>query len=189
MELLKMSDNKKDSKKSEMMSLNKAIERILWRFQNFELIRVNEKDIKALNRIIDFINEKQHRDLSENKYLFNLYLNALSCLLKKFNTTIENTIPHKELNRIISRPSSNIIEEIALNSNFRHKEQFLIEVGIDLNKHPSLKSAAEKDLELRKLYNQISTKNNRNRLLQDTWTLEEIELGLKKQFQNLIYGL
>jgi hypothetical protein len=184
-----MSNNKKYSNGSEIMSCNQAIERILWRFENFDVIRVNERDIKALNRIVDFINEKQHRDLSENKYLFNLYLNGLSCLLERFNTTIENTIPHKELNRIISRPSSNIIEEIALNSNFRHKEQFLIEVGINLNKHPSLKSAAEKDMEIKKLSSQISVKNNRDRLLRDIWTLEEIEISLKNQFQNLLYGL
>lgn len=171
------------------MHFKSAMDRLTWRFQNFELIRVNEKDIAAVNRVVDYVNEKQHQDISENKYLFNLYLNGLSCLLERFNTTIENTIPHKELNRIISRPSLNIIEEIALNSNFRHKEQLLMELGIDLNKHPSLKTTCEKESDLKKLCNQIRVKNNRDRLLQDALTVEEIESGLKNQFQNLLYGL
>ncbi|BFP41172.1 hypothetical protein FGF1_20170 [Flavobacteriaceae bacterium GF1] len=171
------------------MDFNDAAKRLIWRFQNFDTIRVNESDILAINKMVDFINLRQKQDFANHKYLINLYAFLLGYFIKKYNTTISNPLPHSELHKLMKRPLDHIIKEIAEDMNFRLKYQLLENAGVRLGTHPSLLTEEEKENNVKNIGKLLELGNNYNFFFQDAWSPKEIKEGVFHQIQNLLYGV
>lgn len=171
------------------MDFDTAINRITWRFQECQTIWVNDKDIDAVNKIIDFVNLKQDRDFINNQYLAKLYAHVFFDLLKKYNTTIDNPIPHREIHRILNSPLKNTISNITSHLNFHYKYQMLSNAGVNTDTHPAIitKKKSENSLENLKRYLQLG--KNMEFFLKDVWDMGEIEEGITHQIKKLIHGI
>ncbi|MEK6152073.1 hypothetical protein WIW50_02370 [Flavobacteriaceae bacterium 3-367] len=171
------------------MKFDTALNRIIWRFQNFDRIRVNEKDIEALNKIVDYINKYQKHDFENNKYFAKLYAYNLGCFLEKYNATIDERIAHTQLHKLLERPFKNIVADVTSQMNFRCKYSILKTAGYPVDKHPAITTCEERTKALSRLRELIELGDNKRNFLGNPWSQEEVEKGLKSQITNFIHGI
>lgn len=168
---------------------NQALERLIWRFSECDHIWVNDKDINAINKLVEFVNKTKEDNFQSNIFFAKLYAYTLGHLLEKYNTTIDHPIIHKEIHLILGSSFDNIIYNITAELNFRYKYRIIEAAGCNTNKHPLQMSFNEKKAILSKLKRLLKTKEYRNQFYSDTWTNKEIELGIKNQINNFLYGI
>ncbi|MRX65759.1 hypothetical protein [Maribacter luteus] len=164
------------------MNLNQAIEHLSIRLQGTHL-EVNNQDKNAFNCILDYINTTLDESFNRNKYFANLYAYCLGLLLEKYQTTIDNPIPHKELHKIIDTPFENIIEDITNKMNNRLRCSLLEHAGGQLDKQ-QLISFQEKGEVVKKLIELLSISKNKNAFFGNAWSVEEVSKGIKVQLEN-----
>jgi hypothetical protein len=173
------------------MNLYKALSHLqnLLQKENRRVV-INQNDQMAFNRIIEFINTEEKHKNPNNIYFANLYAFVLGHLLDKYDTTIDNKIPHRELHAIINRPFANITEDITAKLNLRLKTRILENAGFGRNKHPmeftELELTACKNL----LRTQLTYAKNKHVFYSDAYTPHEIEIGIRNQIRtNFGYGI
>lgn len=86
------------------MKLTEAIKHIQWRFGNFQKLNISEKDIEAINSLIQFANDQISENIHNNQVAYKLYLNEFIEQMKRYKATVFDNIPQKELNRFIDKP-------------------------------------------------------------------------------------
>lgn len=171
------------------MNTDQAIKRILWRFKECEIIYVNEKDVTAVNEIIDYINKKQAETFLDNIHFSKLYVYVLGIFLEKYETTIDQNIPTTELHKLIDKPLEYFIEDITSKTNFRLKANLLEASGIKKAMHPALIQKDEMEKCLSKMQNLIQIDTNKKILYGNAWSISEIRDGLRKQIINYLDGI
>jgi hypothetical protein len=171
------------------MNFNSALSHLTWRFKKCKIIKVNNQDRKAFNLIIEYVNKTQASKLQENTKLSKLYTFLLGHFIEKYNTSIENPIPHREVHRILNRPLGKLIHDITWFLNNRIKNQILKNAGCNLSKHPQLISQKEKDSVLKNLKENLTINRNKKFFLNDAYSVEEVETGIKFQLKNLMNDL
>lgn len=171
------------------MNFDKAFNRILWRFQECKTIRVNDEDIKAINKIVDYVNKSNTQNFNNNIYFAKLYAFSLGSFLERYNTTLDNPIPHKQLHELLNRPFGNIVSDIASKQNVYYQYKILEEAGCSLEKHPSMIPEKEKKNTIYNLEKLIYLGDNKNLFLNGAWSVEEVERGIKEQISNFINGI
>lgn len=85
-----------------MNTIKKAINHFAWRFKNG--INPTNNDVKALNNIIDFVNEKHKKQTNDNSLFAKLYVIFYGELLRYYDSTIFSDIPQKELHKLLEKP-------------------------------------------------------------------------------------
>ena len=165
------------------MNTDQAIKRILWRFKECEIIYVNEKDVTAVNMIIDYINEHQNKTFLHNLHFSKLYIYVLGIFLEKYETTIDQNLPKVELHKLIDRPLEYFIEDITSKTNLLEAS------GLNSTRHPAIIQKSEKEVYLSNMQNLIEIESNKNILFGDAWSLTEVRTGLKKQIINYLDGI
>jgi hypothetical protein len=111
------------------MTITKAIQRFTWRFKNGW--KANENDLEALNTIIDFINNKHNAQLANNEVAFKLYITAFSWFIDHYKTDVFDSIPQKELHKLLNTPLEPFIKRFTDKINSRALEGVLKEKGIN----------------------------------------------------------
>ena len=159
---------------------------MVWRFQNFDNIYVNNNDVEALNTLVDYFNEFENNRFKNNIPFAKLYAFTIGELLNRYDTTIDNPIVHQEINRILRNPFEHIAEKIASEMNFRLRYRLLEAAGCDLNKHPAAVPLLAREQTLSNLEKLLQHESNKNFFLGDAWTSKEIEEGIKYQLKNLL---
>lgn len=168
------------------MQVEKAMQRLIWRFEKFPLIKVNERDLDAMDTMVDYFNH-----LSEEKYLANthfskLYAHTLNELIKKYETTIDNPMVHRELHRILDTPFSLIAYHLTENMNDKVRESILELANCKNILHPLELNQKQKNVILANLQSLLKDKTTNEYLFQGAWTLNEVEKGLKTQIKNYL---
>lgn len=171
------------------MTLDKAVRHIIWRFQGNTPIKINSEDRLALNRIIDHLNEEQESNFKNNIHFAKLYVFSLNHFLNKFDTTIDNPIPHKELDKLLHLPFNYFISDLTHSMNQRIRYQILKNAGCNLDIHPRMKSKEESSRNLKNLEKILAIRNNYRFFMNGAWTEEEIEKGIKSKLKILINDL
>lgn len=171
------------------MSLDQAIKRILWRFQNFNTIYVNEKDVTAVNKIIDFVNQHHDKTVTDNLHFSKLYIYVLGTFLDRYETTIDHNLPRVELHKLIDRPLEYFIEDITSKTNFRLQTNLLEASGFNSKKHPLMIDEHEKKTYLSNMQKLVKIESNMNALFGKAWSLAEVRNGLKIQIINYLDGV
>ncbi|QLG44586.1 hypothetical protein [Costertonia aggregata] len=171
------------------MKLDAAINRLIWRFGEFDHIYINEKDITAINKIVDFVNFKQERTFQENLHFAKLYTYNLGYFLEKYNTTIDKAIAHRELHHLLDKPFENYVEDLTSQINLSIKYNVLNKAGCKLDKHPASESKIEKSKNLNSLKRLLEDDDVRRVFIGDAWNKKEVEAGLKVQINNFLNGI
>lgn len=171
------------------MDFNSALNRIIWRFQNCDNIIVNEKDIQAVNLVVEYINHQGNQTFQSNIHFAKLYTYTLGQYLEKYDTTIDNPIVHRELHRLLDSPFKKITMDIAEYMNNKHRYYYLKLAGCRMNIHPLQATKAERDSTALKLNTLLTPKKKLQQFLNGPWSSEEIESGLTIQIKNFLYGI
>ena len=86
------------------MILEKAVQRLRWRFSNNSSFKPNEKDIQALNSILEWISSQKEISVLNQGLFAKLYIMELNRNLRTFEATIFDDIPQKELSKTLNYP-------------------------------------------------------------------------------------
>ncbi len=90
-------------------TVKKALEHLEFRFT--KTMKPTENDIDAYNILVEF-KEKQHKEQVNNNQLFGkLFIKYYIELLKYYNTTVFDSEPRKEINRILDTSIHDLIKE------------------------------------------------------------------------------
>ena len=156
-------------------TIKKAIDRIVWRTSNGW--KANENDVEAINFLIDYVNRTTKENVKNNSLIAKLYILAYSEQLKKYNATVFDKIPEKELLRNLDRPIEFFIEDFKNDLNTSELYTKLNDLGISL-KHPLVLSDDERKKESEILDKPID--------ISDIWDYETIAEHLEMTINNII---
>lgn len=88
-------------------NLDKAINRIAWRFTHDKAFKPNENDIDSVNCLIDWINRQRSESVKNNQLFAKLYIYFLNQGIRYYESTVFDDIPKKELSNILNLPLAN----------------------------------------------------------------------------------
>lgn len=126
------------------MKLKDAIQRLQWRFGNNKQFLPNQNDADAFNLILDFINSSVKKDVLENELFAKLYVKMLTDYLTCLNNDVDAS--QKAISQTLNKPLEVLYLEFKNRFNTYAFNNFLIDQGLDFNKHPALYSADEENI-------------------------------------------
>ncbi|MBO0330091.1 hypothetical protein [[Muricauda] lutisoli] len=171
------------------MTIEKAIQRIEWRFfTSFKNIYVNENDIQAVSKLLNFIENQRKGRLIGNGHFSKLYVAHLNCLIKHYQTSIIDPIPIKKLHYIISRPLDLGIHELVDTLNSLEQYKILERCGCKGITHPNTQESLEKGKIMEKLQNLLEVDGNRKKIFGQSWEFGEVKEGIEKQIKYVLDG-
>lgn len=130
------------------MTVHKAIDRITWRLNNGW--KANENDARAINTIIEFINDKHKEQLVNYGLFAKLYIYFYGSLLNHYKATVFSSIPQKELHKILYKPLEDHIEHFK--NTLNDSELYIAYSDLDISlKHPKLLTEEERQRDAKKL--------------------------------------
>lgn len=93
------------------MTLDKAINRLSWRFGQCRSINPVKEDLEAFNVIIEHINHMNNQFMQSHSLFAKLYIRVYRMTLEHYNATIFDDIPQKVLHKFLAKPLENHIED------------------------------------------------------------------------------
>ena len=113
------------------MILEKALQRLEWRFTN-GTFTPNQKDFDAVNDIITWINNQKSEAINNNHLFAKLYLYELNRLTELHHTTTFDLLPQKELSRLLNTPLELFYEAFYKNFNNQIQQEVFENNGIEI---------------------------------------------------------
>lgn len=144
-----------------MKNINKAVEHFVWKLKN--TWKATDKDIDAINEIIDFIEQKHREQFNKQQLFAKLYITFYGELLRFYRCSVLDPQPQKSINKILSMPIEQLIEIFVNKANDEEVFLRMRENGIK-EIHPLLLSDEEKKEEYSKF---------KKEMLEDLLTTEE----------------
>ena len=158
----------------------KGLDRIIWRINNGW--KANEKDQEAINEIITYVNKTNERALNDNEIAFKMYVMLFSQYLERYEATVFDDIPQKELHKMLTIPTERFLERFTERLNKSERYTLMEQKGI--NKHPALMSDDEKEKEL---YIVDKMTNLEKQKFNDSyWNADQVKEQLVKQFNKFL---
>lgn len=94
------------------MTIEKATQRIGWRLGTGKAFQPNQGDIDAYNEIVEFIQEKQKKQIIDNQLFGKLYIYLYGEFVTYYKATAMDSIPQKELNKLLTKDLRTIVTEV-----------------------------------------------------------------------------
>ena len=169
--------------KNESMNIQKAIQRIEWRFKNENVkineskITINELDVNAVEFLVEWINNQKRESLTRNELFAKFYVYSLENELEFYKDVEFAT---KRLTEVASQPIENRYDKIHEKLNKIAYKSFCKEKGIIIDHIEKLTLKFEQEQEQKEL------------IKQNEYELKKHALGLLdkskvfKQLNNLI---
>ncbi len=160
------------------MTPNQALQRILWRFTSGKSFTANDKDIQALNALINFVNDTNSNFARSNVAFTKLFIFSYSILLREFNCSIYDTVAEKRLSKLLSAPLDILVKRFTENINSDASTELMKDLEIVLD-HPALLSDQDKKENAQKIKKFINDHPDRiNEVFDETFKEEDIKDNL-----------
>ncbi len=131
--------------RKKILNIDKAIDRIKWRFGQGKAFKANFTDVQALNSIITWVNRQKTAELKEYPLFAKMYIMLYGLFLKHYNTDPFDPQPERELHRLLDRDMSIIIHEFWEELNFDSLSKRLnVLSSFDISKHPAFTTDQER---------------------------------------------
>ena len=120
-------------------NLEKAVNKLSWRFGSDKPFKPNQDDIEALNTIFGWINRQKKETLNNNVLFAKLYIYHLTMNIRHYGTTIIDDLAQKDLSKILNTDLSLFYDSFYrdLQDNQLNK---LLEAKTDIAKEEVLKN-------------------------------------------------
>lgn len=117
------------------MNIEKALDRIRWRFSNGKAFMPNVNDVEAFNYLVDYVEQKEAQTLRDNALFAKLYIWVYGQFLSHYKATVFDSIPQKELNKLLDLPLADHVKRFT--DSLNDSELYSI---FDLTDEPDLMS-------------------------------------------------
>jgi len=94
------------------MTVEKGLRRIGWRLGTGKPFQPNQEDIDSFNAIVDFVENKQKKSIIDNQLFGKLYIYLFGEFVTYYKATAMDSIPHKELNKILGKDIRLLVENV-----------------------------------------------------------------------------
>ncbi|WP_428743210.1 hypothetical protein [Tenacibaculum sp.] len=165
------------------MTIKRAVDHFIFKFNN--VWKPTETDVKALQTIMDFVEEKHKKQLQDYHLFAKLYIMVYAQYLERYNATVFDDIPKKELHVLLDKPMEYFIKRFTQRLNESELYSLFEELEIEL-KHPITKSKEQKEKETDSLKNALVEKSNMERFKGEVWEYETVKENLELQINNVI---
>ena len=173
--------------KNQKMDIEDAINRISWRFKNENIkineskIIINQKDVEAVDFLVDWINRQKKQELQENILFAKLFTYAFT------NEIIyQQGQPQEALHRlqeVVKRPIQEHYDKVREYLNMFEQTSYMKSIGGNFDKHPALMTKEEKNKEVELLkINEIET----IRFMKGAWSIEQVYKSLNNTITEFI---
>ena len=85
-------------------NLDKAVNRLRWRFSNETTFKPNNEDVEALNTVFEWINHQKKETLNKHTLFAKLFIYHLTMNVRHYETTILNDFPQKDIISLLEKP-------------------------------------------------------------------------------------
>ena len=160
------------------MTVKRALDQLIFKFK--KVWNPTQSDVDALNSIITFVDDKHKQQINNYELFAKLYIFVYQEFLRNHNTTVFNSVPQKELNKLLDRPIEEFIKDFTKSQNDIEQRLYFKELGIE-EKHPALKTLEEKAKDFEKLKG-----FDKDRLFGTVWKVEDIQPQLINQINSVI---
>ena len=135
----------------------------------------NEYDIKAMNEIIDFVNNQQKLTVNDHLLFAKLFIHKLNDIKLHDKDFLVNKFNQRAMTDILKIDIEEYYKEFTFTLNENHLRYVFEENGIE-TKHPFLKEDEELDLDKLKLSNM--TKKDIDSIINGFWDEEDVKTRL-----------
>lgn len=132
------------NKDNNYISLDKAIWKLKERFKSKKAFLPSKFDKRCLNSIINWINDEKKRSLENNRLFAKLYIYFLNQNIDKFETTVFDDIPQKNLSRLLNMPLDSFYISFKNSFDQNNRLEVLNSLGIEINHLNTNKQDREK---------------------------------------------
>ena len=151
------------------MQIERAIKHFHYKLAN--VWKATDADIKAFNSIRDYFISKNSDQINDNLLFAKLYIYTYSQFLDKFNATVFDDIPQKELNKMLSMNLESFISSFTNKLNQSDLYEVIDRVGLSKG-HPVMRNDAETDLDRVKIKNM--SKEDLGLVSNPAWNSEDV---------------
>lgn len=163
--------------KEKIITSEDALSHFLWKLKN--VWEATETDVKAINLLIDNHERNKKEKVIKQRLFAKLYVFLLGEFLKKYNATIFDPIPQRELHKILDTDLNYLIAGFTEVLNDNEIYMFFKDAGIDHfgEKHPITVSVKKSKEDNEKLIQQMK-EEGKERFFGNVWKKEDVEDNL-----------
>jgi hypothetical protein len=162
-----------------MATLEANIKRLFWRMGNGKF-EPNDKDVKALTEVTEWINRQKEEELKRNTIFAKLYVKAFFEEIQKYK---DPQFAQYALHSHLQKPLETIYLEFENNLNSFEFELFCEKMGIKMGEHPLQTPEEQKEFEMEIIK---SNESEYLKLVQGKWTTDKIFKALNNQITETI---
>ena len=151
------------------MQIERAIKHFHYKLAN--VWNSTEPDIKAFNSIRDYFTLKNKEQINNNLLFAKLYIYTYSQFLEKFNATVFDDIPQKELNKMLSMDLEAFIDAFTNKLNQSDLYEVIERLGLSKG-HPATRNDIETNSDRAKIKNM--SKENIELISNPAWNSEDV---------------
>lgn len=171
--------------KNETFNIEKAINRLQWRFKNENVkvgeskILINEMDIKAVEFLIQWVNNQKKETLKENLLFAKLYSYAFN---NELNFYRNPKFASNKIQNVLKKDIQELYNEVHINLNNIELMNYIEGLGVTC-KHPYLRTEEESKSNL-----SLFKMNNKEIVIKifGTWTIQNVYKSLNNSITELI---
>ena len=162
-----------------MATLEANINRLFWRMGNGKF-EPNDKDVKALTEVTEWINRQKEQEIKTNQLFAKLYVKAFFEDIEKYG---DAKFAQYSLHSHLRKPLETIFKEFETNLNDYEFKMFCDKMGIELGQHPALEPEEKKEKEM-----EIVKANEADflKLVNGKWDSDKITKALNNQITEAI---
>lgn len=86
------------------MTIGRAVNRLVWRFEQGKPFQPNLEDGEALNTIVEFVGEAKGEHLHTNRLFAKCYISLYKIMLEHYGATIFDKTPQQQLHKFLDTP-------------------------------------------------------------------------------------
>ncbi|MFG6685110.1 hypothetical protein ACGK9U_00905 [Mariniflexile sp. HNIBRBA6329] len=172
------------------MNIEKAVNRIKWRILGNGW-KANQIDIDALNRIINYVIQKEKEQINRQELFAKLYIHTYSQFIEKYKSNVYDDIPTKELHKLLEQPLIVHIQKFTDKLNDIEQENLFDSLKFRKD-HPATIPQEIKVKETEALSEALKDKENEKKLFLKTWEedlVREILFAQINNFLNIYYDV
>lgn len=160
------------------MTVEKALQRIMWRFSEPKQFTPNLQDVEAIEAIKTAFDDMKKGLYDSNQGFAKLFIFTYAYFIKHYKADLFDEIPQKEISRMLEKPISVLIQRFTDNLNDSN-QYFNLESLIGELKHPASETEKEREEKLRKIREEVK-KNPAilDKITCKAWETQDVEEGI-----------
>ena len=115
------------------MTIDKAVQRLSWRFSTGIQFKPNKNDVDALNFLFGWISSQKKINLLNQSLFAKLYIYELNETLIKYDSTVFDPIIQKSLSRILDLPLETFYESFHKSLHHNQLKKLDLQKGVTLD--------------------------------------------------------